>query len=772
MKDHPEIRRQLKQQFKAILVDEFQDTDPVQYEILLFLSERIEDSARCWQDVRLQPGKLFIVGDPKQSIFAFRRADIEAFQQVTERVMQQGGLAVTLITNFRSHETILATVNGMFERLIIERPGLQPAYHALEPQPERKTGADVQGVELRLVVEDDDSEDGEELNAERAVRSEAEAIARWLKADVIGKAMLIEADGRRRKVEPGDVAILFRTFNTGREYLDALRRHGLPYIAEAEKHFYQRQEVVDFVNLLRGIQNPDDAVARLGLLRSPLGGLTDHEIVQLTALGAQDYRAGRHPHLNQHPKANHLHRLFAVLQSLHLDCPRRPLPEAVDLIFERLPVLELAAASLHGEQAVANLWKVRALTEELASEPGLTLAGFVALVSERIADPPEESESGLAEETSESVRVMTIHKAKGLEFPIVVLVGLQSGTPPQRDPIQVHHDWSTGVVGVRFEGVSTLEGVFVAEKFEARMAAERRRLFYVAMTRAKERLVLSGAVTRRRTSGNFLDFCREAIGEDVGRREEASLTAGEGRISQVILPAEESKLRYKQARDGATRAHHPDDFESRWHLRQERYTRRCGSSAIITPSSLAKSLVFGKRGQGIGKVLTQDLSSLLGSLVHTVLQDLTYDADPHGMLELCDAALRRDLPAEFHTQRDDLCAELRDMLMAFASSEAYAELCEATILGREVPLLMPCDIPDMPCLVEGRIDLIYQKDGCLWVADYKTDRVTAEEVGKRAEIYREQARLYLQAVREGFGQEPAGFKVIFVRLGKMVPVPV
>jgi len=175
----------------------------------------------------------------------------------------------------------------------------------------------------------------------------------------------------------------------------------------------------------------------------------------------------------------------------------KPLPDAVALLFARLPILELAAASLHGEQAAANLWKIRDLADDLAADPDMTLAGFVEVLAGRIADPPEESESGLAEESLEAVRVMSIHKAKGLEFPIVVLVGMHAGTLAQRDPIQVQHDWSTGVAGIRLGATGTLGGLFASEKLEARTAAEQRRLLYVGMTRAKERLVLTHALERR-----------------------------------------------------------------------------------------------------------------------------------------------------------------------------------------------------------------------------------------------------------------------------------
>ncbi|TLY39910.1 MAG: hypothetical protein E6K59_11590 [Nitrospirae bacterium] len=450
LKTHPHVRARLKRQFKAILVDEFQDTDPVQYEILLFLAEHEDRLAETWPSVLLHPGKLFIVGDPKQSIFAFRRADIEAFQRVRQMVEDQDGLPLTLTRNFRSHGTILAAVNQVFDRLIRERPGLQPRYDPLEADPDRKTGAQTQGVELRLVTPALHGEEPATLSAEEGVEAEAEAVARWLKQEVIGKEVLIERDGRRRPVDPGDVALLFRTFTQSWEYLGALRRHGLPYVAEGERHFYQRQEVIDLVNLVCCVQNPHDQVALLGLLRSAVGALTDREVMELVAQGPLDYRGNGPSGLDAHPKAAYLKSLYAVLASLHRDCPLRPLPDALDLIFERLPVLELAAASSHGEQAVANLWKVRALADDLVAQPGMTLAGFVELLKARLADPPDESESGLAEETSrEAVRIMSVHKAKGLEFPIVILVGLQAGTKPPYEPIQVQQDWSTGTLGLR-----------------------------------------------------------------------------------------------------------------------------------------------------------------------------------------------------------------------------------------------------------------------------------------------------------------------------------
>jgi ATP-dependent helicase/nuclease subunit A len=670
--------------------------------------------------------------------------------------------------------------------LIQERPGLQPRYDFLEPDPDRKTKAGTQGVELRLVAPSGAS-DEESLTAEQAVDAEAEAVARWLKMELIGKEVLTERDGRRRTVEPGDVAILFRTFTQSWEYLGALRRHGLPYVAEGEKHFYQRQEVIDLVNLLCAVQNPHDQVALAGLLRSAVGALTDRDLIELAAAGPFEYRRAGSPALDAHPKGAHLRRLYAVLESLHRDCPARPLSDALDLIFERLPVLELAAASSHGEQAVANLWKVRELADDVVADPAMTMAGFVTLLKARLADPPDESESGLSEETSrEAVRVMSMHKAKGLEFPIVILVGLQAGTKPQSDPILVHQDWSTGVVGVRLGDRRTLGGVYVAEKLEARIAAERRRLLYVGMTRAKERLILSGALPRRQSEDTFLAMLREGIGGAVGRAEVLSHTVGEGRISQTIVPVEERKPGIKRRDKKDTQAKRDvASFEARWQAREERWTRCRRQSAFLTPTQLFRAREpltpgLGGEGGGVGK-----RASLIGTIVHKALETWNYDEKSHAILEHSFKSLDRWIPEDLPWSREEIRQEIQEMLRGFGESEAASELRGATILGREVPFIMPWNTPVSAlspggrgegegenCLMEGRIDLIYQKDGGLWAADYKTDRVSEAESSGRADTYRVQAQIYSEAVSKALARELGGFKIIFVRLGKAVTVTV
>lgn len=261
-----------------------------------------------------------------------------------------------------------------------------------------------------------DDED-EVFDAAAATRAESEVLARWLREEVLS----------RSTVKPGHVALLFRKLTQADAYLDALRRHDIHYVVEGEKHFYRRQEVIDFVNLLRVLDHPHDEIALTGLLRSSLGGLTDRELYDLKQAGHFNYLHASHLGTWLHVRADAVRRLYEHLAWLHRAIPVLPLAEALELIFDRLPILEIAAASLHGEQAVANLMKVKHTAASLADRPHMTLSGFVDLMIARLEEQPDESESLLAEESLEAVHVLTIHKAKGLEFPIVVLPGLHQG---------------------------------------------------------------------------------------------------------------------------------------------------------------------------------------------------------------------------------------------------------------------------------------------------------------------------------------------------------
>jgi len=227
VRDHGRVREELKRQFHAILIDEFQDTDPIQYEILLYLAEQIGHQAKEWRTVRLTPGKVLVVGDPKQSIYAFRRADIEAYLEVVDKMIKaQDGIECRLTTNFRSRAAILDVVNGIFGSLIQPKQGIQPAYIDIQPPQTQSANEESERgqrpwphVTVRKIVAGDQGG-----SAEQARRLEAESLARWLKEEVLGKPLTVNGRGEPIDAQPKDVAILFRKLTDIQDYIEPLRQ--------------------------------------------------------------------------------------------------------------------------------------------------------------------------------------------------------------------------------------------------------------------------------------------------------------------------------------------------------------------------------------------------------------------------------------------------------------------------------------------------------------------------------------------------------------------
>jgi len=768
LRAHPRIRERLKGEYRAVLVDEFQDTDPVQYEILLHLAEQPGRIASGWQEMDLEPGKLFIVGDPKQSIYAFRRADIEAFERVVAKIRAGGGLVCELTTNFRSHASVLTVVNEVFDRLFVETQHLQPRNVRLAPRPDRPAYTSEPGVTLRVVRAQAEEE---ALDSQAAARAEAEALARWLKTDVIGQVLIRDAQGHQTAMQPGHAAFLFRKLTQAQEYLEALRRHGILYVTDGEKHFYRRQEVVDLINLLRCVENPHDTIALVGVLRSALGGVPDRDLYTLRQQGALDYRIRASLAGWDSALGDPVQRLYERLDELHRAGPARPLPEVLDLLFERLPVLELAAASVEGEQAVANLLKVREIAARLADRPHLTLGQFVDLMIERLGEPPDEAESALAEESLEAVRVLTIHKAKGLEFPLVVLPGLHQGTGGDRGVSMVCHDWSSGLQGLALGDRFTLGAIPAGDKQQAREQAERRRLLYVGMTRARDTLVLSAAVTRRPDRGSILAMLEDAAGGEIGLPGQTQVPFGACAVGQTVMVNGDTPGRPKPTDQGR-----PEpgldwpELLRRWEQREQAWSLAQVTPSHLTPSGMAKGSA-GKISVGGAPSGDAELARLAGVLAHRVLEGWDFGSGGDTLHERIDALCR-----EFQPElRDDL----HEMFALFIASKPYGELKRATILGREVPFIMPWDgeatrhpspVTRHPPVMQGAIDLIYKLGGDLWIADYKTDRVSARDLAQRAGDYGSQVRIYARAVAQALGLARVRAQAIFLRAGQAVEV--
>ena len=771
VRDQPRVREELKRKYRSILIDEFQDTDPIQYEILLYLAERFGASAKDWRAVKLTSGKVFVVGDPKQSIYAFRRADIEANLEVIEKIIKaQDGADCRLTTNFRSDAKILGVVNGVFETLIQARDGVQPPYIAIHPAPARlapepreHSAPTLARVSLRKIVNN-----GSELDAENARRLEGESLARWLKDEVLDKA-LINDGGKQVLAQPRDVAILFRKLTDIHEYLEPFRRRNIRYVVEGERHFYAAKEIIDAVNLLRAIDNPYDRLALVGVLRSPLGGAPDKLIYDLHSMGLLDYRKATQ--LKDQKLPARLAELYQSLARLHYETRLLPVGEAVALVFRSLPVKLLAACHFHGEQAVANLDKLKQQAEALGREGVTTLKETIHHLQERVLDVKEEGESVLAEEAVDAVRIMSIHKAKGLEFPIVILAGCHAGIDGrQGKTAEVVFDWSSGLTGVHVGPYWDLAGLYIAEKTRLRSEEEHKRVLYVAMTRPREHLVVSCAPTTRRSSGSFCSMLGAALGTEIdGILESRVSSVGEGELDIQVLAenlAAPGRLESTAKHPGKNRNWRP--YIDLWTRRRNAFEIANRSPVFLTPTLLKRReqelSEATERSQPTADERTPAM--LVGDLAHRFLQSWNFASNPGAFRASLGALVARSVPREQQKQLAAIQNELEDIFVAFFGSKAYAELTAARILGREVPLLLPWD----GNIMEGVIDVIFERNGLLYLADYKTDRASRSELARSAKVYHQQAEIYTRAAQESLRRNVAAFKLIFLRLGEAFEV--
>ena len=812
LRDHPHVRAELKEQYRAIIVDEFQDTDPVQYELILFLAEAKGTEAREWQHVRLAPGKLFIVGDPKQSIYAFRRADIEAYHTVVRNhILATQGRRYSLQGNFRSHAQVLDPVNrccaNLFPSASVE--GVQPDYEPLVPVPSDSLPLPHERMQLRVVtlVQED-------ADAEMASRAEADALARWLREEVLEKEHLL-LGGRTVPIRPHHVTVLFRTMTHLRICLEAFRRHHLPCLAEGEKHFYERQEVIDCSHVFRVLTDPREDLAAVGVLRSPYGGCSDVEIESIVQRGCPD-------DWTHESSLKHLPRIFSILRSLQTEIRALPVPEAIRHVFQKLPLAELAAASLEGEHALANVLKLRDIMLELAGRSGLTLREIVRQVGQWVEEPPEEGERALVEEglTSQgqggAIRLLSIHKAKGLEFPMVILAGLHRDIDHRRTPVRTSHDWLTDTIGLRLGQAADLGGIFIETKLAERERAEQVRLLYVAMTRAQRRLVLSGALHGKGVApkGTFLSLIARGLDLDLPAMVEAAKEnvqcddlVGNVAVTTTVVRSPQPAKKALSAQP-TWKASMPDGtgHQRRWDAWMKRMetarrtplfltvTRSLTTGAPSLPEVPAAREKFPgtSKKKSPGKSVTPPRkktssqpgpsggrSAVIGTLAHRMLNSWDFSAGPDAVPAWTETCCRTYLPKEWISKSDDLRAELQELFTHFVESEPYAVLRRAEILGREIPFAVPWErtgahaerAPAMPSRVmEGVIDVMYRLDQQIWIADYKTNQVEEDSLPQVVQEYGNQMAIYRRAAESALGHRPIRAQLIFLRSGLSVEV--
>jgi ATP-dependent helicase/nuclease subunit A len=520
--EHPHLFARISERYRYFLVDEFQDTNGLQRDLMMKLGLR-------------RGANLFIVGDRKQSIYGFRGADVDVFGEMTEAIEKAGGLQQPLHLNFRSQRPLIDTLNFILAR-IFRAPGEVPAEELAQlgyvehetSVAERAPRDEPPLVEFLLSVVPDtkspnaDSEDEEETRFEsRDVRQrDAAQLVERIEALVTEAqaSHLQGGDGPRPNVcAPvgyGEIAVLFRALTGVGVYESALRRAGIPYLTVQGKGFYQREEVTDLIQLLRFLDNSTDEIALAAVLRSPLCGISDNTLFALrsapfigeSADGKKLPRRNLWQAVRKHREIQfidpeeqvELERTAAFLREMLDRRNRYSIAELLRHAVASTDFMTVIAANYDGAHRISNVEKLFRLAEAF-EKSGQLIRDFVHYV-EKFEEAGGRETEGQIDKTANVVRLMTIHQAKGLEFPVVIIPDVHRYKSSDRDNslfvLDRHKGFSVAVPDGR--GTVARGAAFrrLRERSQRREQFESMRLLYVAATRAEDRLIFSGATTQ------------------------------------------------------------------------------------------------------------------------------------------------------------------------------------------------------------------------------------------------------------------------------------
>ena len=813
--DNPEVCREFRERFRVILVDEFQDTDSLQAELLLHLAA--DDTGA------LRPGALFIVGDPKQSIYRFRRADVGAYRRLADRLAGDGATAVTLQKSFRSVPAIQHFVNAAFGvEMDGDEASLQAAYVPLlrhrDDTPEqpaivalpapRPYGRQMYGPPQVTQTA---------LNQEQPPA--VAAFLGWLLSPdcawTIGSAEgangakgATGAKGEaRRRIVASDICLLFRRFlhfgkDITREYVEALEARGIPHLLVGGKTFHEREEVDAIRTALTAIEWPEDELSVYAALHGPLFAIGEEELLEYHSIARafHPYRVPAGLPERLQPVAASL----TTLRELHAARNHRPVADTIG----RLIAVTRAHAGFilwrGGEQVLANVLHISDLARRYELDGGLSFRGFVDTLHDASgrADSPE---APILEEGSDGVRLMTVHKAKGLEFPVVVLADIACKL--SLDDASRYLDPERNLCAMRIGGWSPLELQEHNAQEARRDEAEGVRLAYVAATRAKDVLVVPAVGDGPYDKGWIRPLNRalyppkdqwqspqpargvplfkgkqtiladaRADGQPVddtvrpGTYHLGDADSGQGYSvvwwDPLLLAASSDEGRGLRRNDliskdanpldvAADRARYDDWKEHRAAVQAQ---GSVPSMIVTTPTQLKEQPAPGSRLPDPG-VAIEDAAvrvprpsgKRFGTLVHALLASvpLTATASDVGELSALHAKLLGATDEEQVAARVMVVNVLKHPRLAGARAAENA----ARRVWREAPVSLRLDEGSgAPQMVDGQIDLAYETDDGWMVIDFKTD----VEIATAQDAYVRQVSLYLDAVRRATGQPATG----------------
>ena len=721
----PEIRERWQKELDAVMVDEYQDTNPRQRDIVNALAG--------------DRGCLFMVGDMRQSIYRFRRADVTVFREELERIKQQNGLPVDLDRTYRAHERLLDATGDLLSGVIgTEEDPVRKYYVPYTPLvAEKKTPEHpVEAPHVEFIV-------GAGEDAVTARPHAGQALAMRLQQ--------LKQEGQIKNWD--EVALLFRASTGYPYYEEALEDAGIPFVTVAGRGFYDRPEIRDLLNILRAIADPLDDLSFAGLLRSPAFGLSDAALFQLRQENSSYWQAlqGDLSQLGEPDQAS-ARRVLQVLNRLLPMVDRVPVAELLKRVIDELDYRALLATADVGigeaqaSKTGGRLWRN---LDKLLADTQLSQAINVRDFLDRLETLNDAGarEGEASTEVEGSVRLMTIHSSKGLEFPIVVLADAGRGKPSSK----ANAFWSDEL-GVTFK-LDPTPMLFKLAKLmdEDQDKCEDFRILYVALTRAQSKLIISSHATYNDNGVIKLPGWAKALGEVVGLPPEDFKAQGDQlftlqtsgghpvRAICLIQPAvlsshKEENLASKpsietdlpplyQPVEGFGLVEPPDELESFQQVQSWRATQ-------------PDERVSGK---------------ILGRIVHKAIQRWLYPEDPALQRMLESEAYRFGLATD--SARQEVITQATKLLERFREHSVWREIDLAQERHSELPFSYVFDYK-----VENRIiDLLYRDVNGWHIIDFKTEPIsTFQHKEQLIQEYAPQVRRYKAVVGSKLGQAVSG----------------
>ena len=729
LRDHPDARREFQRRFTPILVDEFQDTDPIQAEVLLYLTgSQVEE--KDWRRLDPVPGTLFVVGDPKQSIYRFRRADIETYERVRERILASGGRVLKLTTNFRSSPEICDWVNGVFSTIF---PAASSPEQAADTPlvPDRSNAGGFSGA---VLLDVDSGKTREEV-----AHADAVQIASWIRAAIDAKVEIAREGSRA--AEPGDFLVLFRTKRLMDLYARELELRGVPYEIAGGGAFSDSEDLRDLLPLLEVLVDPDDPVSLAATLRGPLFGVDDDALYRF-------HRGGGRFHMFAPPPPGTDARILRALEILRDAFElSRLLPPGAGLarIAGNVGAIAYGGARELGGTRAGNLLKAVAIARTLSAD-GESFASVVRHLRQ-LSEASDTEEMSIRPGAVRAVRLMTLHRAKGLEAPIVFLaepggewdapidwcVGRDTEPPlAWLRVLRPDGEWRSG------EEVARPVGWSDREKAERRFhEAEKNRLLYVAATRAADLLVVSRGPNEGRSPW-------AKLAEKIERTLPA-LPERPGIAAAIAAPTELSRELgdFRTSRESRRDAAAVESY-------------RVASVTTLAHESPGPTPFRARTGRGMS----------WGRVIHRLLEGAMKDPSIDLPLFAANLLAEEGRPAE---DRDAAV----DLARAVIGSPLWQRALAARRRFTEVPFALMAPSGELgfagapaETLLQGAIDLAFEEESGWTIVDYKSDTI-AGNLDELVSFYSPQIELYRRYWEKLTGR-PTKAGLFFVQTGDEV----